>query len=84
MNKRTEYTSSKFADDKKLGRNVHLPRTSAVSGWKPGKKFFIERLIMNWNRLPREVLESLSLELLKKNVIYGTVECGLVGMVVIC
>jgi len=34
-------------------------------GWISGKNFFTERIVKHWNRLPREVVESPFLNVLK-------------------
>ena len=37
-------------------------------GWIPGKNLFTERVIKQWNRLPREVVDSPSLNVFKNRL----------------
>ena len=42
--------------------------TRRGTGWILGKKIFTDAVMMHWNRLRREVVESLSLEVFKNRM----------------
>lgn len=65
----------------KMGKGLKLHQGSW--GWILGKAFFAEGVVKNWNRLLRGVVETPSLEVLKKISPCLTSWHDLVGMVVL-
>jgi len=57
---------SQVTSSKMRGNSLKLPQgTSGLDVWK---SFLTERVIKVWNRLPREAVESSSLEVFKRHV----------------